>query len=268
MLCGGISFLIISRLQTHTIKTYCCSCRLGKGFFFIPTLLVLIVWRNWFWFSSPHTHNWLANIVILSFHAFFGNICCFLIEQCNKSPIHQTLPHIQLPDDPAKKREKKKNLWIDPEMTHDFSRIRKLKFSFWLFDFEHFIPFRLVWLITWSVSVSTGFLASSDCRSHLRTSESHVVPSPPPQNAISSQQYHVTLPWCTTAFEFKHLSAVKHRQLLHRELPCSIDSYYVPFDRCRCRIVCRYSVDHSYILTGPRTHWGEWMMYYREQQQH
>lgn len=168
MLCGGISFLIISRLQTHTIKTYCCSCRLGKGFFFIPTLLVLIVWRNWFWFSSPHTHNWLANIVILSFHAFFGNICCFLIEQCNKSPIHQTLPHIQLPDDPAKKREKKKNLWIDPEMTHDFSRIRKLKFSFWLFDFEHFIPFRLVWLITWSVSVSTGFLASSDCRSHLR----------------------------------------------------------------------------------------------------
>lgn len=108
MLCGGISFLIISRLQTHTIKTYCCSCRLGKGFFFIPTLLVLIVWRNWFWFSSPHTHNWLANIVILSFHAFFGNICCFLIEQCNKSPIHQTFPHIQLPDDPARKEKKKK----------------------------------------------------------------------------------------------------------------------------------------------------------------
>lgn len=42
----------------------------------------------------------------------------------------------------------------------------------WHFSFGYsilnFIPFRLVWLITWSVSVSTGFLASSDCRSHLR----------------------------------------------------------------------------------------------------
>lgn len=121
--------------DTHN-KNVLLFLSVGEGLFFIPTLLVLIVWRNWFWFSSLHTHNWLANIVILSFHAFFGNICCFLIEQCNKSPIHQTLPHIQLPDDPAKKREKKKNLWIDPEMTHDFSRIRKLTFSFWLFDFE------------------------------------------------------------------------------------------------------------------------------------